>query len=377
MKRELVLLSESSPTRCSIPQEAACHSGLLDRILRHDSFREAREGCVRLPLESRTVARLGAFLCAEEQQNSGGRSGGGKARRTEFNFAIEAGELLELLHAAYYTETWPLHALCSRMLLAHLSAAEGLSLEGLSDHALLLLCRAARPEQLCLLEDLALVSPLLCRREWMRRPPVALPTELAGVWEEPRRCGSRNDYESLQYWLCGAPGPCVTRAVLREDTPEKYLTRLALVCCLDASVLPRLRVCEALRELVIRPAVRPPKSLRLPAEVCVRLTHLEGANGLVVLVSLCAHSPTTQLPMLSCPRRPPPCCGCRSCGCRPPSPFPAACIWISCPLRCCVSLCATRAWPRPSWALRLSLSRLFLSSRWPALASPLSAWALL
>ncbi len=287
MKRQLVLLAqaESSPTRCSIPEAAACHSGLLERILRHDSFKEAREGAVRLPLDSRTVRRLGAFLCAEEEQNSGG-----KARRTEFNFAIEAPELLELLHAAYYTETWALHALCSRMLLAHLDQADCLSLEGLSEDALQLLCRAARPEQLCLLEDLSLVPALVCQREWMRRPAIVFPAELVGTWEEPRRCGARADYASLQFWLCGSASPQVSRAVLQPHTPAGCVTRLVLACCFDLAVLPRLRECVALRELVLRPAVSPAKAVLLPAEVCVRLTHLEGKQC-NFLFALCADIP--------------------------------------------------------------------------------------
>jgi hypothetical protein len=286
MKRQLQLVaeSESSPTRCSIPEDAACHSGLLERILRHDSFREAREGSVRLPLDTRTVRRLGAFLREEQELNGGGS----KARRTEFHFSISAAEVLELLHAAYYTETWALHALCSRMLLTLVSEAESLSLEGLSEHALLLLCRSARPEQLCVLEDKGLVSVLTCMREWMRRPPVALPGELVAMWEEPRCCGARNDYASLQYWLCGSPSPEVTRAVLRPDTPSACLTKLTLVCCFDPELLSRLGECTALRGLVLRPDVRPAKALLLPAAVCARLSQLEGL--LLSTFVVCSHS---------------------------------------------------------------------------------------
>ncbi len=197
------------------------------------------------------------------------------------------------------------------MLLSLLSQASCLSLEGLSEHALQLLCRAATLPQLCLLQDLSLMPTALTDAEWLSRSPVALPACLVGAWEEHRGGGARCDYESLQLWLHGAEAPgraFATRCLLSGDCSLAGLTRLSLVSCVDAAMLPLLSELPSLRQLVIRLEQRPPKSLLLPAAVCVRLTHLEGEPG-DVRICCCLTICPIKCAMRCSLSTLPPCCG--------------------------------------------------------------------
>ncbi len=260
-----------------VTESASGHSLLLRRVLK-SGFSETQRKEVKLPFSSETLQRLADFLELEEENNPGRES---QRQRVEFQFPIGSDALFSL-ECAFYTETWPWFNLCKKMVLSTL--ADIPSFDGLPEAAVKEIVADANLNQLCQLEDLALVAPVTLRAEWAGRPPVQLPPNLLGNWPDSHpKCAVRGDFESMHR------GKFATRLHLTKlkISPAFRTELIGFVCISDEKELSRdwiflLEGFPSLRQLSIRLQENENEkiqSVRLCPHTSSRLTHLELQNA--------------------------------------------------------------------------------------------------